>query len=197
MINEGQLLRNIVEKEFKNQQEFADKLNITRQYLGKLLNEAELPPKFKVSLKEVGIELFDTKYWQAKPIPYYDIDASAGEVNIFMEDSVEYVKSHYDIPSFGDCDCIINVFGDSMQPRICAGQMVALKRIEDKTIVPFGEAFLVVTKELRTIKLIMPGPKKGSWILKSVNKDYPEFEVATDKVLSVYIVKGIISKTGI
>lgn len=129
-----------------------------------------------------------------RKVPYYDIDATAGNVTIFAEDGPEYIKQYITVPAFNDCQMFIGVSGNSMYPKYCSGELVALKKIEDFEIVAFGEAYLVVTKEQRLLKYIRKGANKDHWLLVSENKEYEAFEVPKKKVLHLYIVKGKITK---
>lgn len=129
-----------------------------------------------------------------KRVPYYDIDATAGNVSIFQEDGPEYIKQYITVPAFNDCEMFIGISGNSMYPKYCAGELVALKKIEDFDVVALGEAYMVVTKEQRLLKYIKKGTDKSHWLLASENREYESFEIPIKKVLHLYIVKGKITK---
>lgn len=131
---------------------------------------------------------------ESKSVPYYDVDAHAGDITIFSEPQSEYVKQYINVPAFNDCEMFINVSGNSMYPKYCAGELIALKKINDLEVVPFNEVYLVVTKEQRLLKYIRKSSDKACWLLCSENEEYESFEVAKKKVLHLYMVKGKIAK---
>ena len=105
----------------------------------------------------------------SKPVPYYDVDAHAGDTTIFNEPQSEYVKQYINVPAFNDCEMFINVSGNSMYPKYCAGELIALKKINDLDVVPFNEVYLIVTKEQRLLKYIRKASDKSAWLLCSEN----------------------------
>jgi len=83
----------------------------------------------------------------------------------------------------------------SMYPKYCSGDRVALKKIEDREVISFGEAYLIITKEQRLLKYVHKGKDIDHWVLKSENKEFDSFDINhKNKVLHVYIVKGKITK---
>lgn len=131
---------------------------------------------------------------EEKRVPYYDIDATAGNVTLFEEGAQEYIKQYITVPAFNDCEMFINVSGNSMYPKYCSGEAIGLKKIEDYDVVPYGEAYLIVTKEQRLLKYIRKGRDKDHWLLTSENSEFEPFEIPKKKVLHLYIVKGKITK---
>lgn len=129
-----------------------------------------------------------------KLIPYYDVDATAGNVTIFENDGKEYIKEYISASAFSDCEMFINVSGSSMYPKYCSGEQIALKRLLDFEVVAYGEAYLIVTREQRLLKYIDKSTQKNMWTLRSEHKDYGSFDIHIAKVLHLYIVKGKITK---
>ncbi len=176
---------------------FAAKLGISRARLYQLFEIHTVPHPIEQKLikdTEIkkGIQLSTSV--DGKPVPLYDIDATAGNVTIFSQDGSENVKQHISVPAFSDCDMFISISGNSMYPKYCSGDLVALKKIEDFEVVAFGEAYVVVTKEQRFLKYIKKGSDRLHWSLESENLKFEAFEVPVKKVLHLYIVKGKIAK---
>src|SRR5680860_525808 len=59
-------------------------------------------------------------------IRYYDMDVSAGPVEMF-DDGNTCVYKELKIPGFEDCDIALNVWGDSMEPTLNSGEIVLCK----------------------------------------------------------------------
>lgn len=190
----------------KNEREFCSKTGLDTGNLSKIqAGTRKIPASLILSMKDVfGINpeylsndkkpMFIDTPNETKPVPYYDIDATAGDMTIFAEDGEEYVKQYITVPAFSDCEMFINVWGNSMYPKYCSGELIALKRVNDLEIVPYNEAYLVVTKEQRLLKYIRKGTSKTHWKLCSENEEFEAFEIPIKKVLHLYMVKGKITK---
>lgn len=131
-----------------------------------------------------------------KGIPYYDIDATAGDVAVFEEDH-EVVNRHFVIPNFNDCDFAINVSGHSMYPKINNGDIILCKRLHDLEVVPLGEIYLIITDEQRLIKYIRKADTRDHYLLVSENPKFDPFEIHRSKIRQLYLVKGRIEKNQI
>jgi phage repressor protein C with HTH and peptisase S24 domain len=133
----------------------------------------------------------------ARLIPYYDIDFMAGTAAVF--DNGHEVPSYFiDINPFSDCDFAIPIFGDSMYPIYQNGDIVLCRKVEDKSIIPLGEAYLIVTREHRMLKYLDDSKKEGCLTAVSENSErYKPFSIEVDKILKLYIVKGVIKRRNI
>lgn len=129
-------------------------------------------------------------------IPYYDIDATAGDVSVF-EAPHEVVDRHFIIPNFNDCDFAINVSGHSMYPKINNGDIILCKRLHDLEVVPLGEIYLIITDEQRLIKYIRKADRQEHFLLVSENPKFDPFELHRGKIRQLYLVKGRIEKNQI
>jgi phage repressor protein C with HTH and peptisase S24 domain len=126
-----------------------------------------------------------------KSVPHYDIEATAGnEVIIFEGNAKQYIKEYIQVAAFSDCEMVIDVRGNSMYPKWCAGERVALKRIKDWSVIAYGEAHVIVTAEQIMLKYIDPSNEKKTWILRSENPTHHSFEVPQNKIKHLFIVKG-------
>jgi transcriptional regulator with XRE-family HTH domain len=143
-------------------------------------------------LQESKPEVFNTK---PKGIAYYNMEASAGPIEMFQDDSE--IAEQISIPGFQDCDIAINVWGDSMYPHYRAGNMIICKEVFDKGLIAYGEVYLVITSEFRTIKYIRKNDNKELVTLRSANDKYDDVEVELDKIIKLYHVKGKIERNAI
>lgn len=131
-----------------------------------------------------------------KPIPFHDMEVTASSIELF-NDGPGKPSQFISIPGFDDCDFAFNLWGDSMRPIYCSGDIILCKKIKDKNVIQFGEVYLVVTSEMRTVKYIKKHIERHLWILESANDFYDSFEIETDRVIHLYLVKGKVIRNAI
>ncbi len=206
VLHEGNLLKKFIEAKELNVSEIAGNTGISRGTFYNLFKSEELPREYLKILKDnIGFSLTEEDVYKNKQvgvqhkkqygIPYYgDINAFGGNMNVFNGEHPELVTDIINIPSFNDCDCYINVSGESMYPIYSSGDIIALKRIQDKEVIQYGEAYVLITKENRMLKYIRKGKDERHWRLVSENKEHDAFEIDKNKVLTLFLVKGKIKK---
>lgn len=130
-------------------------------------------------------------------VPYYDIDISASLTESFL-DIAEAPEFYVDFKPFNDCSAYLPVFGDSMYPMISSGEIVALKKVDNPEYIQYGEAHLVITNaesnNMRTLKIIRKHQNDEMIILKPENPNFDELVIPRSTILSLYIVKGKITR---
>ncbi len=127
-------------------------------------------------------------------IRYYDIDASAGPVEMFNYENDSAYKELI-VPGFEDCDIALNVWGDSMEPALNSGEIVLCKEWKE-SFIEYGYIYLIVTSENhRMIKCIQPGDKPETISCESKNSFYKPFEVNRADILKLFVVKGHIERS--
>lgn len=192
----GVELRQRLETEKVVLADLARGLSISPQALNSKLNAKSLSVEFVNDVNRIvyskGNEKAEVSIKHS--VPYYDIDATAGNVTIFSEDGSEYVKDYISVPAFQDCEMFINVSGSSMYPKYVSGELIALKRLKDFEVIAYNEAYLIVTDEQRLLKYIRKSKKENMWTLHSEHSDYEDFDIHIKKVRFLYIVKGKITK---
>lgn len=126
-------------------------------------------------------------------IPYYpDLNASAGLS--MLTDNTSMRVEMINIPNV-DAQCFINVFGDSMYPKFCSGEIIGIKEVE-KDYVMFGQAYVIQMKNGEAyLKYIKAGRDENHWFLANENKHYEPKEFHIDKIEKLYIIKAVITKT--
>lgn len=153
----------------------------------------------KIQVAEPSVE-----YRPSKPVPYFELDVSAGNIEMFS-DTPELPALSITIPGFDDCDMALPIYGDSMYPTFASGMIVMCKRIRDKSIIQYGETYLVITSEQRMVKRLQKGDRRESVLAVSDNESvnaeglrkYESFEIPRDKIKHLYIVKGSIRRSQI
>lgn len=126
-------------------------------------------------------------------IPYYaNVNASAG-LNFLTKNATADVEL-ISVPNL-DVQAFINVFGDSMYPKYCSGEIIGIKEVE-KEYLMFGHAYVVQMKDGEVyLKYIKKGRDDKHWSLASENAKYEPKDFHLDRIDKVFIIKAIITKT--
>jgi len=126
-------------------------------------------------------------------IPYYpDVNASAGMD--FLTDNGHNYSLPISIPNV-DAQAFINVFGDSMYPKYCSGEIIGIKEIDKDMVFP-GHAYVIQMIDGEAyIKYIDPGKDEEHWMLRSENEKYKPKQFHLSKIHKVYIIKAVITKS--
>lgn len=128
-------------------------------------------------------------------IRYYDVEATAGNVEVFDDAKATY--KNIVIPGFDDCDFALNVLGDSMYPELKSGQIAILKEWKEPYI-EFGHTYMVVTKTgHRMIKRLRSSKQKDEVICESANEIYDSFELKKEDITKLFLVKGHVERSAI
>lgn len=145
---------------------------------------------------EIFKELVDApmvSYSDKLGVPYYDVDFIGGFNSIF-NNQVAIPEYNIVYPPFKDADVWCNVKGDSMNPRINEGDIIALKEVQFNDIV-YGEIYaLVLSNDLRTIKIVKRGSDKLKLKLTPINPYYNDIEIDIRTIIKVFLVMGSIRK---
>jgi phage repressor protein C with HTH and peptisase S24 domain len=126
--------------------------------------------------------------------PYLEnVNASAG-LNFLTNngDATSYIK----IPGAG-VDAYINVFGDSMYPKYCAGEIIGVKQVQKDDLF-FGHAFVIQMSDGEAyIKYIQPGKDEEHWSLESENPKYPPRQFHLSKINKIFKIKTTVTKNSL
>ncbi len=131
----------------------------------------------------------------SKKTPYYpNVNASAG-LGFLTENGHNYAIP-VSIPGV-DAQAFINVFGDSMYPKYCSGEIIGIEQ-KEKDMVQFGHAYVVemIDGDIY-IKYIDPGKDDDHWTLRNENPHYKERQFHLSKIRKIFIVRAVITKTTI
>ena len=129
-------------------------------------------------------------------VPYYNVDFIGG-FDLVLNDQTINPEYLIDFKLYNEATCWCNVTGHSMEPEIAHGDMIALKKIEDFSFIPFGEVYAIVTtNEMRTIKRIGPAanPENYSLIPTSKSPEYGIQELPKRMIRHIYHVLGCMKR---
>lgn len=154
----------------------------------------------KASVKEVlPEETFllktDNKDYN-EPIPLYNMEASAGLVQLFnkQQNVVDYIT----IPNLPKCDGALYVTGDSMYPLLKSGDIVMYKQVNDlEHGIYFGEMYLLSIvsdhDEYTTVKYIQKSEKGEAFVkLVSQNTHHSPKDIPLKYIKAIALIKASI-----
>jgi len=149
----------------------------------------------KQNVEVVGEGLIEDAVQQKKGIiRYYDVDASASPIEMFSSGSDVAYKDLI-VPGFEDCEIALNIWGDSMEPKLCKGEMIICK-LWQESFIEYGFVYLIETKTgHRMIKYLQAGQSPDTINCVSENKFYQPFEVKRNDILKLYVVKGHLERS--
>lgn len=191
----------LIEKYHISNYEISKNTGISEAGLGSITNKETKNPR-EVTVNAIYNYLI-SKYikdritYESEPesAPYYEnISASAG-LSYLMDNSSK--PEHYiKIPGSG-VDAYINVFGDSMYPKYCSGEIIGIKSVE-KDFVFFGNAYVIEMGDGEAyIKFIRQGKDDDHWSLESENENYQPRQFHLSKIRRIYKIKSVISRTSL
>lgn len=130
-----------------------------------------------------------------KPTSYYypNVMVAAGLDKEMINDELQKVPIN--IPNWEKGIDFVNVYGDSMYPKFCSGEIIGIKEVELQ-YVNFGHAYVIVFKDGQVfLKYIKKGSDNLNWVLDSENPKYEPQEYKINQIKKVFIIKGVITKT--
>lgn len=129
-------------------------------------------------------------------VPYYNVDFIGG-FDIVLNDQTISPEYLIDFRKYNEATCWCNVTGHSMEPEITHGDIIALKKIDDKSFLPLGEVYAIVTTNgMRTIKRLGPSSDPKCYTLVPTNKS-PEYgiqELPKDMIEHIFQVLGCMKR---
>ena len=134
-------------------------------------------------------------YSQGKP--YYNVDFLGG-FDIIINDQTINPEYLIDFKKYEDADCWCNISGQSMEPLISNGDIIALKQLYDwREFLLSGEVYGIVTRDMRTVKIVTSSQKGDDYIrLVPVNKseEYQPQDIPKKLITHVFQVLGCMKK---
>lgn len=95
------------------------------------------------------------------------------------------------MPKYQNATLWCNATGDSMEPEISSGDVVALQLIEDHSFLMYDDVYAIVTTNgLRTIKRLGKSDDKNCYRLIPTNRAYDDQDIPKNMILRVFRVLG-------
>lgn len=128
----------------------------------------------------------------SKSIPLIPVEAIAGVLSGNSTAVMGYECDRYDIPMFRGAEFLIQICGDSMQPKFFSGDIVACKRLPIDTFFQWNKVYVIDSEQGVIIKRIRPGHDERHVVLVSDNAAYAPFELPLEKIYSIALVVGVV-----
>ena len=122
----------------------------------------------------------------------YDVDVTAGNMGRSMMFSNDRLIGAIDVPFISPDSSIVRVSGDSMQPVICCGDMVAIREVRNLDLIFWGQIYVVLLDDYRMVKYVRKHQDPSMVILRSANKEYDDIEVRKSDIRDLFVVEHII-----
>lgn len=142
---------------------------------------------------------------QPNLIPLFDGVAVGGTSEVAYMDSPVQTDEYINAGDwFKDATAAMRVHGDSMAPEYKPGSIVALKNVNDKRLIVYGQDYVIETSEYRVIKRLQRSDFNDCWSCYSINNEtysnsgkliHEPFDVPVDAVSRLYRVLGNVTRT--
>lgn len=155
-------------------------VDINRTWL--LTGEGDMlePEKVETTAEKVVHENNNTTQILLLPI-----SAQGGSLNDFVR-SVKESECEKIISPIKGADYAMSVSGDSMSPEYPSGSQILIKRINEKAFIDWGRVYVLDTCNGTIIKRLFPSDVADKVLCKSINPEFPPFEVSLMDVYAVY-----------
>lgn len=121
----------------------------------------------------------------AQLVPLLPVAAQGGTLNDFVV-SVKASECEKIISPIRDVDYAMTISGDSMSPEYPSGAHILIKKINEKAFIDWGRVYVLDTCNGTVIKQLFPSDKPDTLLCKSINPNYPPFEVSFSDIYGVY-----------
>ncbi len=128
---------------------------------------------------------------QIETRPRIPFDAVAGSLSAAVSSVSKYDCELVPvIPTFPRYDFTIVTRGDSMLPDFHSGDELACTFVKESSFIQWGRTHVLDTTQGVVLKKIFD--RKHNILCRSINSDYPDFEVPKDEIYHIAIVVGLI-----
>jgi len=187
-----------------SQQQIAEYVGVSQRTYGMYEQGVRKPKHDKVvklmEILEIPVSDITTKailkIKKTDVIPYFDGKVSAGML-LGIEEGREIPDGEVKVPGLDDCDFALNVWGDSMYPKFCSGEIIVCKSIpldKELSYVRFGESYVVFCDDGLVLKYLKKGKDNEHLTFESENKHFQPYQVHKSRVKKVFLVKSIITR---
>ena len=130
-------------------------------------------------------KLSTTENKDARLVPLLPVAAQGGTLNDFVA-SVKASECEKIISPIRDVDYAMTISGDSMAPEYPSGAHILIKKINEKAFIDWGRVYVLDTCNGTVIKQLFPSDNPDTLLCKSINPNYPPFEVSFSDIYAVY-----------
>ncbi|MBQ5691259.1 MAG: helix-turn-helix transcriptional regulator [Alistipes sp.] len=129
-------------------------------------------------------------------VPLYSMEATAGLVPLFEQQSAHTPLNYIHIPNLPKCDGAVYVAGDSMYPLLKSGDIVLYKQLHDLEDIFWGDMYLLSIdmdgEEYITVKYVQRSERDGYVRLVSQNPHHADKDIDMKRIRAIALVKASI-----
>lgn len=199
----NQRIRRIIENKSLSVNAFANAISVAQGTLASMLNRGSEPSTKTINavlsafpdinpdwlLTGSGEMYTDrpstTDNKDAQLVPLLPVAAQGGTLNDFVV-SVKASECEKIISPIRDVDYAMSISGDSMSPEYPSGAHILIKKINEKAFIDWGRVYVLDTCNGTVIKQLFPSDNPDTLLCKSINPNYPPFEVSFADIYGVY-----------
>ncbi len=123
-------------------------------------------------------------------VPLIPTAACAGSLQDYA-DSVRREDCQLVVAQVRGAEMAIRVSGDSMEPDFRDGTLLFLRRIHERSFIPWGHPLVVDTANGAVLKCLYPLRKSDEEVeARSLNPAYPPFRIPTSSIYGIYRILG-------
>ena len=129
-------------------------------------------------------------------LPLLDIATVVREPDLSLKNKSIIPIDHFSLGrGYVDCQTAIQVWGDSMHPEFCAGDIVVLRKVESLDHLKWGFVHLVITKEHQYFfNRVARSRDKNKICLLSAQPDPESFEINKEDIIRTYESRAMFRK---
>lgn len=199
----NQRIRQIIESKSLSVNAFANAIGVAQGTLASMLNRGTEPSNKTLNavlsaFPEVNPDWLltgsgemytdrpsTTDNTDARLVPLLPVAAQGGTLNDFVA-SVKASECEKIISPIRDVDYAMTISGDSMSPEYPSGAHILIKKINEKAFIDWGRVYVLDTCNGTVIKQLFPSDNPDTLLCKSINPNYPPFEVSFSDIYGVY-----------
>ncbi|MBD5358117.1 MAG: LexA family transcriptional regulator [Bacteroides sp.] len=119
-------------------------------------------------------------------VPLLPVEAYAGNLQMWSE-GVALKDCEKIVAPMKGVDFAIKVSGDSMEPFVFNGNVMLIKKINDRAFIPWGNPLVIDTENGVLFKVVEPSPDGKDFIeVHSYNPKYKPFAIHRNSIFGLY-----------
>lgn len=118
-------------------------------------------------------------------VPLLPTSAAAGSLSMF-ENQINGYECEKIISPIKGVGLAMTVSGESMTPEYPNGCKVLMKKINEAMFIEWGKTYVLDTRNGAVIKNVFPSKNEENIICRSINPNYPDFEINKEDITSWY-----------
>lgn len=124
-------------------------------------------------------------------VPLLPVQAFAGPLQNWSQ-GVDAISCEKVLSAVPGVDMAIRLSGDSMEPELHDGSILYIKRINDRSFIPWGNPMVIDTENGVLVKALYPVHDNPSELeARSFNPNYPPIRIPASSLYGLYRVVGV------